>query len=58
MWLSKFIFSFLLFNDITQCQEEQDIKFITDPLHYGPPLEVVHAYYGQWPTGEPLVLTD
>ncbi|KAI0201202.1 major royal jelly protein-domain-containing protein [Astrocystis sublimbata] len=28
-----------------------DIRFISDPGVYGPPLEVVHAYYGQWPTG-------
>ncbi|KAI1273830.1 major royal jelly protein [Xylaria sp. FL0933] len=28
-----------------------DIKFVSDPGVYGPPLEVAHAYYGQWPTG-------
>ncbi|KAI0871158.1 major royal jelly protein-domain-containing protein [Hypoxylon argillaceum] len=28
-----------------------DIKFLSDPGVYGPKLEVVHAYYGQWPTG-------
>ncbi|GAP92983.1 putative major royal jelly protein [Rosellinia necatrix] len=27
------------------------IQFVTDSGVYGPPLEVVHAYYGQWPTG-------
>ncbi|KAI1327126.1 major royal jelly protein-domain-containing protein [Xylariaceae sp. FL0255] len=29
----------------------QNITFRTDPGVYGPTLEVVHAYYGQWPTG-------
>ncbi|KAK6088113.1 major royal jelly protein [Seiridium cupressi] len=29
----------------------QDIEFISDPGVFGPPLEVQHAYYGQWPTG-------
>ncbi|KAI0475215.1 major royal jelly protein-domain-containing protein, partial [Xylariaceae sp. FL0804] len=28
-----------------------NISFISDPGVYGPPLETVHAYYGQWPTG-------
>ncbi|KAI0023458.1 major royal jelly protein-domain-containing protein [Xylariomycetidae sp. FL0641] len=28
-----------------------NITFISDPGVYGPPLEVVHAYYGQFPTG-------
>ncbi|KAI0977273.1 major royal jelly protein-domain-containing protein [Xylaria arbuscula] len=28
-----------------------EIQFITDSGVYGPPLEVAHAYYGQWPTG-------
>lgn len=23
----------------------------TDPGVYGPPLEIAHLYYGQWPTG-------
>ncbi|KAJ8122904.1 hypothetical protein ONZ43_g1017 [Nemania bipapillata] len=29
----------------------KDINFLSDPGVYGPKLEVVHAYYGQWPTG-------
>ncbi|KAJ8128893.1 hypothetical protein O1611_g4740 [Lasiodiplodia mahajangana] len=29
----------------------KDIHFVSDPGVYGPKLEVVHAYYGQWPTG-------
>ncbi|KAJ9148303.1 major royal jelly protein [Pleurostoma richardsiae] len=29
----------------------QDFNFLTDTLKYGPELEVVHAYQGQWPTG-------
>ncbi|CAJ2508952.1 Uu.00g139780.m01.CDS01 [Anthostomella pinea] len=29
----------------------ENISFISDPGVYGPPLEVAHAYYGQWPTG-------
>lgn len=29
----------------------QNIDFLRDPGTYGPPLETVHAYYGQWPTG-------
>ncbi|KAI1136503.1 MRJP-domain-containing protein [Hypoxylon sp. FL0543] len=29
----------------------QNISFISDPGVYGPPLEVVHGYYGQWPSG-------
>ncbi|TGJ87663.1 hypothetical protein E0Z10_g1091 [Xylaria hypoxylon] len=28
-----------------------NINFLSDPGVYGPPLDVVHAYYGQWPTG-------
>ncbi|KAI8945089.1 major royal jelly protein-domain-containing protein [Xylaria longipes] len=36
---------------IIGCASANDIKFISDPGVYGPPLEVVHAYYGQWPTG-------
>ncbi|KAI1190275.1 major royal jelly protein-domain-containing protein [Nemania serpens] len=28
-----------------------DIKFVSDSGVFGPPLEVIHAYYGQWPTG-------
>ncbi|KAI0388890.1 major royal jelly protein-domain-containing protein [Xylariaceae sp. FL0594] len=32
-------------------REAADIKFISDPGVLGPPLEVAHAYYGQWPTG-------
>ncbi|KAI2643754.1 major royal jelly protein-domain-containing protein [Xylaria nigripes] len=27
-----------------------DAQFLEDPGVHGPPLEVVHAYYGQWPT--------
>ncbi|KAI0836993.1 MRJP-domain-containing protein [Hypoxylon sp. FL0890] len=29
----------------------QNISFISDPGVYGPALEIVHGYYGQWPTG-------
>ncbi|KAI1469313.1 MRJP-domain-containing protein [Daldinia caldariorum] len=29
----------------------QNISFISDPGVLGPPLEVAHAYYQQWPTG-------
>ncbi|KAI3325251.1 major royal jelly protein-domain-containing protein [Xylariaceae sp. AK1471] len=29
----------------------QNISFISDSGVFGPPLEVAHAYYGQWPTG-------
>ncbi|KAJ9161319.1 Major royal jelly protein [Coniochaeta hoffmannii] len=29
----------------------QDIDFIKDSGVYGPALETVHAFYGQWPTG-------
>ncbi|KAI1822769.1 major royal jelly protein-domain-containing protein [Xylaria intraflava] len=36
---------------IISCVSAVDINFISDPGVYGPPLEVVHAYYGQWPTG-------
>lgn len=32
-----------------QCQ---NITFLTDTEKYGPPLEVIHAYYNQWPTGK------
>ncbi|KAI1110605.1 major royal jelly protein-domain-containing protein [Nemania sp. NC0429] len=31
-----------------------NITFVSDSGVYGPPLEVIHAYYGQWPTGEAL----
>ncbi|KAI0438836.1 major royal jelly protein-domain-containing protein [Xylaria telfairii] len=36
---------------IIGCASAYDVKFISDPGVYGPPLETVHAYYGQWPTG-------
>lgn len=29
----------------------QNITFLTDTGVYGPPLEIAHAYYDQWPTG-------
>lgn len=29
----------------------QNISFLTDSGVYGPPLEVAHAYYDEWPTG-------
>lgn len=29
----------------------QNITFLADTELSGPPLEVVHAYYNQWPTG-------
>lgn len=29
----------------------EDFDFIRDPGVQGPPLETVHAYYNQWPTG-------
>lgn len=32
-------------------QDASNITFITDPLVAGPPLETVHAFYGQFPTG-------
>lgn len=34
--------------------EAENIDFIKDPGVYGPPLETVHAYYSQWPTGNSL----
>ncbi|KAI0465603.1 major royal jelly protein-domain-containing protein [Xylaria cf. heliscus] len=37
---------------IIGCASANDIQFISDPGVYGPALEVVHAYYGQWPTGK------
>jgi hypothetical protein len=33
---------------VTRCAAQ---NFITDPGVAGSPLEVVHAYYDQWPTG-------
>ncbi|KAI1803090.1 MRJP-domain-containing protein [Daldinia bambusicola] len=32
-------------------QDDRNITFISDPGVAGPPLEVAHAYYGQWPAG-------
>ncbi|KAJ3577835.1 hypothetical protein NPX13_g2734 [Xylaria arbuscula] len=39
---------------LTKRVSAKDIEFIADSglrQLYGPPLEVAHAYYGQWPTG-------
>ncbi|KAI0844051.1 MRJP-domain-containing protein [Daldinia vernicosa] len=33
------------------CVFGENISFISDPGVYGPPLEIAHAYYQQWPTG-------
>lgn len=35
----------------TQGTMASNITFVTDPLVAGPPLETVHAFYGQFPTG-------
>lgn len=35
-----------------QQAQSQNITFLADTERYGPPLEVIHAYYTQWPTGK------
>lgn len=42
----------ILLSCITSFTIAEDITFIRDPGVYGPPLETVHAYYNQWPTGK------
>lgn len=36
---------------LLECSLGQNITFLEDSGKAGPELEVVHAYYGQWPTG-------
>lgn len=36
---------------LLQGAASQNFTFYTDPLVSGPPLELVHAYLDQWPTG-------
>lgn len=36
---------------LLECGFCQNITFLADSGKAGPELEVVHAYYGQWPTG-------
>lgn len=48
--------SWILGGVLLRLATAQDIDFIKDPGVYGPALETVHAFYGQWPTGEPLFI--
>ncbi|KAJ4415380.1 hypothetical protein N0V82_007375 [Gnomoniopsis sp. IMI 355080] len=36
---------------LLKCASCQNFSFLTDSERAGPELEVVHAYFGQWPTG-------
>lgn len=46
------VLAFMAMLDLCHCQQG-NITFLEDSGRAGPELEIVHAYHGQWPTGEP-----
>ena len=36
-------------------QTQDASQLISDPLTYGPAIELVHLYYDEWPTGTSLL---
>jgi hypothetical protein len=47
---------FTLFNAVEGRRTQDASQLISDPLTYGPELELVHLYYDEFPTGR-LVLS-
>lgn len=54
MQLTRTVTTLLFLHEVVPAftRDKDKIKFIADNLRYGPRLEVVHAYYNQWPTGK------